>query len=533
MKNVRCVVIKESSTLKLQVSIEREIILPCLLLSSIVSVLKKELDAIAVEILEQLLPQIEFHWLETKEPGVDIRKFVSRTIKTCFGWVHFYYRQARKNGKHFRPLLEILGIGKGQRLTRDLMEIAFIASLYASYRKALKIAGHVCSLGTLWCAVQKEGEMYTNKREQAIYYYSEGAPREAFSDQDFAIVMIDEIWIRHVKKGKHIKVKVARLCVFRYRDGTYVGEPLRVFATARGDQKSFVKKAKHFFDATSGLDRIPMLIAITDGCEMGKKLCALYPEPVKTAWQLDWWHLWGYVHKGCKFEKDLERNIWDLLNVEKVDEALGILSAYKEAMKCMEGKIKEHGEKLAAESPGLIKPGIFWSSRQIELLDKLITYINKNRHGMYGVKAFVKDIPAEYLPFGSGPIERLQAVLIAYRMKKQGKHWSIEGADNLIQLLSREWNGEELEKLLDEGIEGLEEWEAICIKDIVIDREESRPSQSREKKKRTDFSPNPVECVPVLKRGTTGSCFTPLKGISNLKLIPHVVDFREGGCLKS
>jgi len=265
---------------------------------------------------------------------------------------------------------------------------------------------------------------------------------------------------------------------------------------------------------------------------MGKDFCALYPKPVKSAWQLDWWHLWGYVHKGCKFEKDLEKNIWDLLNVEKVDEALGILCAYREAMKCMEEKIKEQGEKLAAESPGLIKPDIFWSSRQIELLDKLITYLNKNRHGIYGVKTFIKDIPAEYLPFGSGPIERLQAVMIAYRMKKQGKHWSIEGADNLIQLLSREWNGEELEKLLDEGIEGMEEWESMCVKSIITDNEEICSLKSKQRKKRTDFSPNPVESVPILKRAKTGSCFTPLKGISNLKIIPHVVDFREGVCLK-
>jgi len=290
------------------------------------------------------------------------------------------------------------------------------------------------------------------------------------------------------------------------------------------NQKTFLKKAKKFFDGLCGLHHIPRIIVVTDGCDMGRDICALYPGG-QAVWQLDWWHLWNYVHKGCKFEKDLEKKVWDLLNVEKVDEALGLLCAYREAMKCMEKKLLEYGQKVSAEEPSVLKPTVFWSSHQLEHLQKLITCLSRNRDGIYGVKAFVGHIPAEYLPFGSGPVERLQAVMIAYRMKKQGKHWSVEGADNLIQLLSREWNGENLEKILEEGIEGISAWDELCRKGVKFIHEENQSKEAGKKKKRMDFSPRPAMCVPILKRGRTDSFYVPLKGVSNLKMIPHIVDF--------
>ena len=532
MINISGVITNESSTLRVTISIEKEIVLQSFLLTSIVTVLKTELNSVAVEILKQLFSMLDDAWLREKGSGIKACKFLDRALHTGFGWVTFRYRQAQmKGGKHFRPLLDMLGIEKGQRRTDDLMEVSMLAVLYTSYRKALKTAGCICSLGSLWYTVQKEGKRYIRKRDNALYYYSEGESHVGDSEQDFAILMIDEIWIRHTEKKRHIRVKVARLGVFRYRENSYEGMPICIYATAKGNQKAFLKKAKQFFDAPCGLALIPRIIVVSDGCDMGRDICALYPG--QAVWQLDWWHLWNYVHKGCKFEKDLERKVWELLNVEKLDEALGLLCAYREAMQCMEKKLHEYGKKVSAEEPSLVKPAVFWSTSQLKHLEKLITYLSNNREGLYGVKAYVNDIPAEYLPFGSGPVERLQAVLVAYRMKKQGKHWSVEGADNLIQLLCREWNGEELESILKEGIEGLAAWDELCRKGVNLPDEETRSRVMGTKKKRTDFSPNPSLCLPLLKRGRTDSFFTPLKGISELKLIPHIVDVREEGCHQS
>lgn len=533
MINISGVITTESSTLRVKISIEREIVLQSLVLTSIITVLRAELDSIAVEILTQLFHMLDESWLKEKTKVIKSCKRVTRALHTCFGWVRFKYRQAQMiGGKYFRPLLDMLGIEKGQRRTDDLMEVAMISVLYTSYRKALKIAGQVCSLGALWYTVQKEGKRYIEKRDKALCYYSEGMSHVRSTEKDFAILLIDEIWLRHTKKKEHIRVKVARLGVFRYTENGYESMPLCIYATAKGKQKTFLTKAKQFFDGLCGLHNIPRIIVVTDGCDMGRDICALYPGE-QAVWQLDWWHLWNYVHRGCKFEKDLEKKVWDLLNVEKVDEALGLLCAYQEAMKCMEKKLLEYGQKASAEEPSVVKPTIFWSSHQFEHLQKLITYLSNNREGIYGVKTFVGHIPAEYLPFGSGPVERLQAVMIAYRMKKQGKHWSVEGADNLIQLLSREWNGENLEEILEEGLEGISAWDELCRKGVKFIDQETQPKEAGKKKKRMDFSPRPAMCVPMLKRGRTDSFYVPLKGVSNLKMIPHIVDFGKEGCLES
>ncbi len=64
------------------------------------------------------------------------------------------YRQAKKDGKYHRLLLEMLGIENYQRITKDLIDLVRRSALYTSYRKSLKIGGHICALSTLWTAVQ-------------------------------------------------------------------------------------------------------------------------------------------------------------------------------------------------------------------------------------------------------------------------------------------------------------------------------------------------------------------------------------------
>jgi hypothetical protein len=433
----------------------------------------------------------------------------------------------------------MLGIENYQRITEDLIDLVRRSALYTSYRKALKIGGHICALSTLWTAVQKEGISYRKRLNNAVYYYLEGESSGLASPSDFAVVMIDEIWLRkkrmkvlttapEKKKKQYIKVKVLRCSVAHKKEDTYEWEPLRVLASAQGDQKGFLHEARRFLNATVGLERIPHLMVLTDGCDMGRNFCALYPG--QAVWQLDWWHLFDHVHKGCKFEKDLESEVIGLISIDKVDAALALLHAYHGAMMCMETKLEKALGEISNDPSLLIKPKVFWSTRQRENLEKCITYLENNKDGIFGVKKFKDDIPAEFLAFGTGPLERLQAVMIAYRMKKQGKSWSIQGADNLIQLLSREWNGEALEHIIEEGLEGLSAWEAACVPHEQYDSGSSQSQSGKKRKPRMDFSPLPEFCVPILQRGRTDSFFTPLKRIGELKLIPSIVDFREEGC---
>jgi len=257
---------------------------------------------------------------------------------------------------------------------------------------------------------------------------------------------------------------------------------------------------------------------------MGKKLCALYPG--QSVWQLDWWHLWKYVHEGCKFEPNLKWRIWDLLNVERIDEALGLLSLYRDTMKSLEEKMKNLEPQLQTTAPVSVGPKVFWKTRQRELLENLISYVHNNREAIYGLKLYQNDIPSEYLRFGTGPIERLQAVMVAYRMKKRGMHWSVDGAENLIQLLAKERNGEDVDQVIEEALQGLKEWEELCDSASL---DESPLHYFKEKKgNRSDFSPQPTLCIPILQSGKQGPTFTALKEISARKLISPIAEKRKG-----
>jgi len=59
MKNVHCVITNEASTLKMKISIETEIVLQSLALTSIIAILKEELNSIGVQILEELFAMLD------------------------------------------------------------------------------------------------------------------------------------------------------------------------------------------------------------------------------------------------------------------------------------------------------------------------------------------------------------------------------------------------------------------------------------------------------------------------------------------
>lgn len=519
---------KEPSLLKVKVSHETEIILQNFSITSIVAVIKEVFMKGALETVRQILEGLDALLMKEAGQNFGVTKKEKRTLKTSIGKLNFYCRYGYEKGKHRVPLLEFIGVKKYQRMTDDGKELGNLASLFTSFRKALRIAGFCCSLATLWKNVQKSGKVYRKRVDDVLYYYSEGEPCYSAHPKDFAVVMMDEIWLRRREKRKFLMVKTARLVVARYKEESYHFEPLRVFASGVLSQEAFVKKASRFFDAVSGLNAIQHIMVLTDGCSMGKNFCELYPG--RAVWQLDWWHLWNYVHNACKFEKDFEQEIWGLLMVEKRDEALVLLQLYLDVMKEIENKLKEFEKQITANGKPLVKPKIFWNARQREHIEKLISYLKKNRDGIYGVKAFQGKVPAEYLAFGSGPVERLQAVMIAYRMKKQGKHWTVEGAENLVTLLTKEWNGEEVEAVLQQALGELDEWERSCLKDALeVPDEEEIPK--KKKCHSRPFCVEPRSTLTILQRGKVESFYHPLYEIAHLKNIPHVVERVERGDL--
>jgi len=272
---------KKSSALCVNISIETEIILPCFLISDIVSILKKELYQIVLTVLSLMLEQIDDILLKEKPKNIIICRKVKRSVKTYFGEVFFKYRQAKAGEKYFSPLLELIGLERYSRITEDLLEQAVNICTKASFRNASKILESKLPTTSLWRYLQKRAVIYQKNIDDALYCFNEGDYSQVSNEKDFAIVMIDEIWIRGKKKKQWLKVKTARLNAARFQsDNTHHFEPVCVYATI-SSQETFLKKASDFFNAQKGLHKIKNIIVITDGCPMGKQFCKLYPQTSK------------------------------------------------------------------------------------------------------------------------------------------------------------------------------------------------------------------------------------------------------------
>jgi len=80
-------------------------------------------------------------------------------------------------------------------------------------------------------------------------------------------------------------------------------------------------------------------------------------------------------------------------------------------------------------------------------LDELLDYLEDNWEGLYGSWSLRGKVEAqEVLVVGSGAMEKNFELIIGRRLKKGGKSWSREGANNLLKLrvkkqLPEDWEG--------------------------------------------------------------------------------------------
>lgn len=205
-----------------------------------------------------------------------------------------------------------------------------------------------------------------------------------------------------------------------------------------------------------------------------------------------------------------------MLNTEKPYKVLSVLKSYlNEVSKTKEKLQIFNGEcgKIDNNSHFDVNGKIFYSESKLKSLQSLISYIENNIKGIYAVKSFVKKIPAEYLFFGSGPVERLQAVMIGHRMKDQGKHWSSQGANNMVSLLSGAWNGESAEQAIKELLSDLKSWDDLetrCgIKNNLVE------AKSGHKKAESAIGAN----VYVLSCGKVTPLYNVLKSYAQIRPI--------------
>lgn len=265
---------------------------------------------------------------------------------------------------------------------------------------------------------------------------------------------------RAPRRSKSREAKVARLVLLVPKeDGTWETIGPYVYSDCVSAER-FMKDCAIFFNAVAGLHRVDRILVMSDGCSWGRSLCRHYPG--KAFWQLDWWHLWRAVKKGCRVQEGLYDQVWDLLNAEKLDGALSLLKKTAEKVEQYLALCRQKLDEVQQDQElvPLRRSAEKRLKKNVKHLHALVTYLDNNRDGVYGVKN-APEAAGGWI-WGTGPVERLQGVMVGYRMKKQGRTWSEAGADNMLAALMELWNrplsGPELARLLEENAE----WERLC-----------------------------------------------------------------------
>jgi hypothetical protein len=156
------------------------------------------------------------------------------------------------------------------------------------------------------------------------------------------------------------------------------------------------------------------------------------------------------------FSDEVYKEVWGLLMVERINEALELIRRKKNDLKEFMSKDKTQTDERFKT---FLKREKSWLERRLKEVDALLSYLENNLDSIYGVKELPSDIPAEAFIFGSGPVEKLQGTLIGYRMKRQGKSWSVDGASHMSSLLAAWHNGEEFNCALESLCLQLDNWE--------------------------------------------------------------------------
>jgi hypothetical protein len=511
----------QPSPVRITIRFELVIVLSCLHLNALVRRFWEVFRECARESLERFLNLLDDRLLAEKPEDHWVRKIYNGRKFTCsLGTLSIRARQVMgEAGRHYYPLLRLLGVRPRQRIVEELVTPVLVACLCCSFRNGRRVIGSPVSVTHIWREFQKRGAEIRHSQEDAVSYYEAGDRETGGSSAVFAIVMLDGIYTKgrlsreeralrekeglkelavgksgrkKKKRSRGREAKVARLVLFsKEQEGDW--KPSRVWVQSGYEgSKEFLKRCQRFFDAVAGLHKVPYILVLTDGCSWGRDFCEFYPG--RAYWQLDWWHLWRNLKKGTRLSDGLMKKVWDLLNVEKLEEALELLRRALDSSKEYRGlssrKLRE------VEGFGELEPLRRSAEKRLDTdikdLEDVIGYLEKNRGGVYGVKGLVGKVPAEYWLMGTGPVERLQAVMVGYRMKGQGRVWSDQGAVNMLASLQDFWNEETAGPVISCLLEEQEEWESLCRLPTPHIQAEGRGS-----------SPAVVRGLPALQAGIT------------------------------
>ena len=479
-KYLQITLTKQNGSLQVGISVNTTIVLPEeLTLAILFAVVRDFVFQLGRDIILGIILKLDEMFyrelqesLRKTEVKFRLASYSPRSLMTPFGKIIFKYRYVQVNGKHFSPLLAAFGINTKTRIFIESCMESLKGCLFTSFRKALELGGGEFSLMTLWNRFQDWGEEVIEKKKEAFEFVNAGEKETGESPYDIAYVMIDGIWeqsqtaLRTLipstneesdkkKKPGHFEMKTCRLVLGKVENGGMNWTEPFVHANNCSSQ-AFLKECRDFLDSIFQLYNVKNIVLVSDAASWIKKFCDFYPGSIH---QLDWWHLWKKAKTFHFFGDDKYKELWGLLKGEKVDEAAALI---REVLKYLEDFTTMSGDRNYDDN-AMFK--IFqkrektWLERRRKEVQELLSYIENNRECIYGLNSLPADLPPEAYIHGSGPVEKLQGTLLGYRMKKQGRSWSKNGANNMAALLCQWFNGDEVREKIDDLCRMKEEWE--------------------------------------------------------------------------
>jgi hypothetical protein len=458
------------------------------------------------------------------------RIYQKRSLKLSYGEINFPCRQIKDNNGYSIPLLMELGLPDKKRIVTSSYDSIYSRCACSTFRKTQEGIKNPMSLGSLHQEFQKEIGKQREDEMSGLQYLNDIEYYSPAPVSEIARVMDDGIFIRErtlegrskgqkQKKRGHLEVQITR-CDFAKKEDVNNNEnywtyPPYVYASIE-PAKKHIEQGRIYLDAHTGLSRSKNVIHISDAKANGKRHCKEYNP--NSVWQLDWYHLFRHVSILGKIDEKWKKDVWELIEVERLDDAISLIKDGLSKMKKFEPPISVcDDEKLQ----NLNKKNKKWWEKKIEEVDDLIKYLKNNSEGIYGVRSLVGVIPGEHLPFGSGPMERINSVIVAHRMKGHGKTWKKESASNMVWLINREFQKNPENSLIKEASKEAHWWSALQEKPLMSSFDLRRPG-ARNKNKNNNVNESLYKTTqgsfPVVNRGLKSvHCYDALKGIGSGK----------------
>jgi hypothetical protein len=380
------------------------------------------------------------------------KKGSGKYIETVFGVIRYIRRRYHERGKPGGRYLadEKLGIGTREIASPGKQKAEIESAVDArSYRKAAaeeeRWAGVKRSHESIRQLVLKEGQRIKEQREAQIKEaelsacYGDarvGSDEPRRIPRDVAYVEADSTYLplqrrkhrsknngkRNSREKKKLEIKLGII---------YSGHAKR-YAGGNGGQKRLQEKQVYAAVDTSGqfMKKFSVLCELThmvsaarrvivggDGARWIKEGMKDYF--INGVYVLCRYHLNRALKRALGYNKVLEKQIRGLIKNDRIPACIEMLTT-------------------------VLQGAIDLPNKQIKKLKELRVYLNENADGINAIERLKKEIGTEerQLIRHTGGIEGNIDKVIAQRMKGKGMSWSVRGAESLLQIISRQTNGE-------------------------------------------------------------------------------------------